>query len=274
MNPLDIAIIQEYIDSKEAEISFYYASLGDLREIHEINATRQTSAAGTSRIPILLEALRQVEARELKLAQRVEIEAHNRVKGSRTEELNKDDYSLLELMRWMILVKDGSATNQIIDLVGMDRINSFCQSLGLEQTVLRRKMNDYDARLDGEDNLCSAHDMGEMTRMIFLESVPHDDDTPLSSFMSRQAVALMRECRDTKGMLRHIPWTVSCAHQAGQLESYGGKPNVVQDVGIVYATGGTYALAVFVEGTATIKEGKKIIGEIGREVYSQALYTP
>ena len=274
MNPLDIEMIQKSIEGKEGKISFYYASLGDLRETHAINAGEEMEAAGTIRIPILLETLRQVEERQLKLAQRVVIEPHNRVKGARTEELGKEDYSLLELLRWMTLVKDGSATNQLIDLVGMDAINAYSRELGMENTVLRRKMEDEDARRQGEHNVSTAYDMGHAAAQIFLESMPHDVPTPLSSFVSRQALALMRECRDSLSMLRHIPWSVNCAHQGGLLEASEDQPLVVHDVGVVYATGGTYALSIFVEGASSVDAGKRIIGELGREVYQQALYTP
>lgn len=274
MNPLDIEMIRESIKSKEGTISFYYASLGDLRETHEINAGKPMEAAGTIRIPILLETLRQVEERKLKLAQRVVIEPHNHVKGARTEELGKDDYSLLELLRWMTLVKDGAATNQLIDLVGMDAVNDYCRELGMENTVLRRKMEDEDARQQGAHNVSTAYDMGHVVSQIFQESMPHDVPTPLSSFVSRQALALMRECRDSLSMLRHIPWSVNCAHQAGVLEANREQPSVVHDVGVVYATGGTYALSIFVEDASSVEAGKRIIGELGREVYQQALYTP
>ena len=45
----------------------------------------------------------------------------------------------------MIIHSDNTATNLMIDRLGMDRVNRYLKEHGYKDTTLRRKMMDFDA---------------------------------------------------------------------------------------------------------------------------------
>lgn len=276
MNNLDVLKLQKLMSNEQGNVSLFYSNLVDAHnQTYTIDADRIMPAASLIKVLVLVEALRQVERRSLKLGQRITIQDHNRVEGSRINEFeDKKDFSLLELMRWMIIVSDDTATNQIIELIGMDKVNALSVYLGLDHTRLVHKMKDQRAMEQGMMNVTTASDMGHLLRHIMRDAIPHQEESKLSAFICRQTIALMRECRDDNALMRHIPWTVSCAHKTGQQEAMGHYARVIHDMGIIIATGGSYILVVMAEDVPSLEEGQKLVGMVAREIYHQVLYTP
>lgn len=80
------------------------------------------------------------------------------------------ELSLREVMKLMITHSDNTATNMVIDRIGMAAINDYIQREGYGDTVLRRKMMDYDAINAGRENYSSVKDLGD----IFLKIYKHE----------------------------------------------------------------------------------------------------
>src|ERR1035441_9729428 len=59
----------------------------------------------------------------------------------------------------LFAVSHNSATNVLIDRVGMDNVNAFLNSQGLAQTRLRRKMMDVKAAAEGRENVSTPNEM-------------------------------------------------------------------------------------------------------------------
>src|SRR2546421_10859933 len=59
----------------------------------------------------------------------------------------------------MVAGSDNSATNVLIDRVGMENVNALMNSLGLKQTALRRKMMDLKAASEGRENVSTPREM-------------------------------------------------------------------------------------------------------------------
>jgi beta-lactamase class A len=59
----------------------------------------------------------------------------------------------------MVAVSDNSATNVLIDRVGMDNVVRLTESLGLAHTQLRRKMMDLQAAAQGRENISTPREM-------------------------------------------------------------------------------------------------------------------
>ena len=58
-----------------------------------------------------------------------------------------------DLATMMVAVSDNSATNVLIDRLGMENINALLDTLGLHNTRLRRKMMDIKAAAEGRENI-------------------------------------------------------------------------------------------------------------------------
>ena len=73
----------------------------------------------------------------------------------------------------MLAVSDNAATNALIEIVGMTRVNDLAARLGLTHTVLRRTMMDVEAAERGDDNTTSAGDMAAlMAELGRAEQIP------------------------------------------------------------------------------------------------------
>lgn len=64
-----------------------------------------------------------------------------------------------DLATFMVAVSDNSATNVLIDRVGMNNVNALLDSLGLTHTRLQRKMMDVKAAQSGRENLSTPREM-------------------------------------------------------------------------------------------------------------------
>ena len=59
----------------------------------------------------------------------------------------------------MIILSDNTATNLLIDYLGIEKINNEIRRLGMQKTALQRKMMDAEAKARGLDNFTSAQDV-------------------------------------------------------------------------------------------------------------------
>jgi beta-lactamase class A len=59
----------------------------------------------------------------------------------------------------VMAVSDNSATNVLIERVGMEKVNKLMDRLGLKQTRLRRKMMDLKAAREGRENVSTPREM-------------------------------------------------------------------------------------------------------------------
>ena len=89
---------------------------------------------------------------DLDWTQRVAVEDKDKVGGSGVlgRFAYKADIALRDLAGLMISLSDNTATNICIDLATMDLVNETMRSLGLTNTLLRRKMMDIEAARRGE----------------------------------------------------------------------------------------------------------------------------
>jgi beta-lactamase class A len=67
----------------------------------------------------------------------------------------------------MVAVRDNSATNVLIDRVGVENANAMLDSLGLEHVRLRRKMMDLEAASQGRENISTPREMMQLLEAIY-----------------------------------------------------------------------------------------------------------
>jgi beta-lactamase class A len=140
--------------------------------------------------------------------------------------------TLADLDVLMLAVSDNAATNALIDIVGLERVNALGARLGLEQTAVRRSMMDVAAAERGEDNVTTAGDMAAlMTALGRAEGIP-----PRAC---RRVLHGLGQSHHTDVIARHLsrPGRVVASKQ-GLLES------VLHDVALVEDDGGRVAMAV------------------------------
>ncbi len=97
------------------------------------------------------------------------------------------ELSLKEAMRLMITESDNTATNIVIDRIGMAAVNDYAARNGYDDTILKRKMIDMAAVRAGRENQSSVRDLGEFFRRLYHhECVSYDYDEIMLEFLKGQ----------------------------------------------------------------------------------------
>lgn len=143
------------------------------------------------------------------------------------------ELTLREVMELMITHSDNTATNILIDHLGMSAINEYIQRRGYGDTILRRKMMDYDAIAAGRENFSSVRDLGTFfTRLYNYECVGEKFDKIMIDFLVKQT--------DTDCFPAALP-DKQIAHKTGALNG------LYDDGGIIYSDAGDAVLVIMTE---------------------------
>jgi beta-lactamase class A len=109
----------------------------------QVNADAETATASTIKVPILIELYRQVENGLVRLDDRLVVSEGTRAPGSgilRDLSLGVE-LSVEDLATLMIVVSDNTATNMLIDLVGLDHVNDTMAALSFPRTRLLQRLD-------------------------------------------------------------------------------------------------------------------------------------
>jgi beta-lactamase class A len=227
-------------------------------EAFTVNADTVFPQASSIKIPVLIELYRQSQTGTVKLDERVEIQQALRAGGSGVLQHFGDGGSALtlrDLAVLMIVLSDNTATNILIDRVGMDKVNGMLQHHGLRKTRLQRRMLDAEAQRAGRENLSTP------LEMVWLLGLLHQGK--LLNQQNTAAVIEILSYSKSTPLRRGLPGNVRLANKPGGL---GG---VSCDSGIVYLEGRPYAISVMTTfGPASDSDaGPAAIADVSKRVF-------
>jgi len=191
-------------------------------------------SASLIKTPIMLCALEKVEAGQLSLDTVIPVQPCHCVGDEAPVIENGTDVPLSVLLEYMITYSNNSATNVLIDLLGMEEVNAFSKRIGLQDTLLRRHMLDYEAARQGRENLTSTADMLRLYTLLHKGEV-------LTPFMCETAIPILLRQHD-KELLMFANPAQKAAHKTGGLSDIG------HDAGILYGENRTLIFALLVTG--------------------------
>src|SRR5690625_3729480 len=124
------------------------------------------SSASTIKVPILIEALRQAEQGIINLDEKITVTNADITSGGGIIRHMSDDqvFSLRDLLYLMITQSDNTATNMIIERIGMGSVNLASANMGAENTRLQRYMMES---VTPNDNLTTAKDMATIMEAVY-----------------------------------------------------------------------------------------------------------
>lgn len=210
-------------------------------------------SASVIKVPILFAVLNEVEKNQLSLNHIINIAPEHKVDYSVITEQDLTKSTVYELLFWMIVASDNSATNVLIDLLGFDKLNTYFKNIGLTKTCLQRKMMDFNKMKQGYDNVTTARDMAHLWTMIYEQKL-------LTKNLNQLAIDILCKGRDYERLKRYIG-DVRISHKTGSLDT------VSHDVGIVYHKTTDYCLGVFLTELRDFEMGKRFIGRISKIVF-------
>ncbi len=243
----------DFIGDLNAEIAVVYHDFETGNRI-DINSERTFRSASLIKVPIMIEVMNQVNQGKLKLTDMIQIDNKDKVKYSIVTDLDTNFYMLKDLVTLMIIVSDNSATNILIDIVGMDNVNKTIKSLNLNNTILQRKMMDFEAAKKGFENRTSPKNMELIFEKLYKSEILSED---LSTLM----LDILIKQKDCTMLKRYLSGDTKVAHKSGDLDRLN------HDIGIFYTDSGNYLLGIFVENAIDNTESMDIIGKISKIVY-------
>ena len=241
------------IRAASGHVAFYYRPLdGGCAQMY--NEMMPVIAASVIKIPIMVEAFRQFEAGELNPRQTYRIKAEDKMPSCGALNRMHDglEVTMRDLVELMIVLSDNTATNILIDILGIARVNATLEAEGLKVTRLRRKLFDKAGMEAGLSNHVCAREIGLLLERMYA-------GTLVSPEASAQMLEILRNQKLNGKMPFFLkPRGVACAHKTGE------DDGITHDVGIVYARR-PFVLCMLSEET-DVPAFEHLIQDVAREL--------
>jgi beta-lactamase class A len=226
---------------------------GDQFFLHENEVFAQASSI---KIAVLAELYRQAQQGKLKLTdlytvQASDLVADSNIMGGLTPGVTR--ITLRDLATMMVAVSDNSATNVLIDRVGMENVNAMLDSLGLSHTRLRRKMMDLEAAKHGCENISTPREMMTLLAALHRGKV-------LNNEMEKDFFTMLSTGKDS-WIPRDLPPDLKVADKPGALEA------VRNDSGIVFVEGRPYVICVMTAYLENERDGEEAISKVSLDAW-------
>lgn len=212
--------------------------------------------ASSIKIAILLEVFKQALEGKLDLGELLAVDEGRKVGGSGVLNLlgrPSLSLSVRDTAVLMVVLSDNTATNLLIDKVGMEAVNTRMARLGLRGTKLRRKMMDLAAASEGRENISTPLEM-----MTLLEKIWKGD--ALAEPFRKEMLDILAIPKDSP-IRDGVPEGIDVAEKPGGLEA------VRCDSGIVMLPGRPYVICVMTTYLKRDSDGDPAIARISRLAY-------
>jgi beta-lactamase class A len=199
--------------------------------------------ASTIKLAVVYELFKQAEEGKVRLDDTIVLDRAQAVGGTGvlvemgTPTLSIRDYAVL-----MVTLSDNTATNVLIDRLGMENVTRRMASLGLNGTKLRRHMMDTAAAKRGDENVSTPDEIAQL-----LQAIQKTD----------AMVDLLKKPKDSR-LRKGLPAGIAAADKPGELDG------VRVDAGIVYARNRPYIFSVMTTFLRDEAEGERAIEEMSR----------
>jgi beta-lactamase class A len=225
----------------------------DLTDGHKylLHANDVFAQASSIKICVLAELYRQAQQGKLKLTDLYTVNAADLVQdsdimGGLTPGVTR--VTLRDLATMMVAVSDNSATNVLIDRVGMDNVNAFLKAQGLRETKLRRKMMDLKAAAEGRENVSTPGEMSSLLESLYRGQI-------LNQEMTADFFKVLSTHKESF-IPRDLPDDLKIANKPGELEG------VRNDSGVVFVDKRPYILCVMTGYLRHERDGEEAISSI------------
>jgi beta-lactamase class A len=265
--------IQRLVAESGAEtVAVAFRDLQTGRELF-VNDRVSFHAASTMKVPLMFEVYREAREGMLRLDESVPVknEFKSIADGSAFSVSPDDDSeqtlykkvggteTVRELVRLMITESSNLATNILIERVGPARVSALLRDLGARDMRVLRGVEDGKAFERGLNNTTTARDLAILLRALA-------EGRAVSRAASREMVDVLAAQKFNEGIPSGLPAGVRVAHKTGSITK------IEHDAGVVYPPRRKpYVLVVLVRGIADEKRAHRLIADISRAVYEDAL---
>lgn len=283
------------LDGLDAISGLYAKHLPTGREL-AIRADRPMNTLSVIKIPVMVQAFRDAESGRLDLDRRYTVEPTDLRRGSGLIQTFSPGLNptLRDLVMQMIITSDNTATDMVIEVVGLGRVNDLLEREGYEETRLRMTTGDLfrEVWVRADSSNVSLTD-----REVYERGFPSDEDADRRSFelegdstawlgrttaremgrlleqilegdlageeSSQEMVGMLRRQLYSSRLPQRVRWNgVSVAHKTGDWPPIAGN-----DVGILFYEGGPTIVSVFTnQNTGDFFELEATLGLIAQDI--------
>ena len=237
--------MQRIIQDFEGELYFAAKNLST-GQLITFRGDQQVQTASVIKVPIMVEAFHQASSGKLNLDARHPFDEENRVPGAGIlQDLSPGGHiSLRDAITLMIVLSDNSATNHVIDAVGISNVNQRMVELGLENTFLNKKVFlEASAKLPPERSRWGLGSTTALEMLGLFEKIYRKEAGDKES--CDEMIRILKKQRDQDQIPRYLHgknWHgIQIAHKTGALN------RVRNDAGIVFTQQGDYILSIFAQ---------------------------
>jgi beta-lactamase class A len=222
---------------------------------------------------IMLEVYSQVAEGKLKLSDLVTLREMDKVPGSGILTYHFSDgatFPLRDAVRLMMVFSDNTATNLVLDKIGLPSTNKRMEAWGCPHTRINAKVfRGSTTSIDPQRT--KKFGLGSTTAretILLLEKVHRGE--VVSADVCKEMLGHMKKCEDKTKLKRFLPAKIEVAHKTGAVS------DVKTDAGILYLPGGPVAICVLTaqnddKAWKDDNAGNVLIGRVAQQVHEHFL---
>lgn len=243
----------EQMNKLEGKVSFIYKELNS-QETISYQEDMKMKAASIIKIPIMVEVFRQIDSGMLNKDQTHQLKEEDKRPscGALNRMHEGIELTIQDLCNLMIILSDNTATNILIELMGMEQINHSMDEMGLHITRLNRLLFDREASAKGIENyICASEIAGLLEKMY--------QGTLVSKEASAEMIDILKQQRLNGKIPFHFVEKIEVAHKTGE------DDGITHDVGIVY--GEVPFLVCFLGNEVNVPKYERFIQDTTLELF-------
>jgi beta-lactamase class A len=232
------------------------------------DADEEMPTASLIKFMIMLEVYLQVAEEKVKLSDMVTLHEKDKVPGSGILTYHFSEgatFSLRDATRLMIVFSDNTATNLVLDKIGLPSTNKRMEAWGYKGTRLNAKVF-LGAKTSLDPERTKKFGLGSTTAretIMMLEKV-HQGKI-VSPEVCKEMLGHMKKCDDKLKLKHFLPANLEVAHKSGTVEA------ARTDAGILYLPSGPVAVCVLTaqnqdKAWKDDNEANVVIGRIAQQV--------
>ena len=278
--------IDDIVNQYPGRIGLFVEYL-ETREVYENNSRGLFPTASVCKIPVMVELFRQVTSGQISLNDRYHIDDSISTHGTGILKLMNEpvEMTAMDYCRLMITVSDNMATDVLINVLGLESINSTMGIMGLPNTRVNMTMGRWHYAMAGLQNKpitpendarlleASGSRSLDYDAISFKDSLANNVTTPreiatllkrmfnqelISCKASMQMISFLMGCEDRRMLPRYVPPEISVAHKIGS------SSRIKVDVGLVLDSGQTALVSAFALSDKHTTDGTETIAGLCR----------
>jgi len=262
--------IEPLVKAHKGRVAVAVKSLKTGEEFY-YNADERMPTASLIKLPVMVETYWQVAEGKVKLDTTLTLKKDDKVPGSGVLTNHFSDgvtFPLRDAVRLMICFSDNTATNLVLDQIGIPSTNVRMEKLGFKNTKINAKVfkgstTSIDPEATKKYGLGSttAREMVQLLELI-------DAGKVVSPEACKEMIKTLKACEDKATFARFLPAGMELAHKTGAVS------DARTAAGIAYTGSGPVALCVLTtenEDKRWVREnaGEVLLADIAKEVYEQ-----